>query len=75
MGVAPSSVHVHFASNPQEGLTSTPRRHLEEDSTKARLSSDVYPPRYDMKVAVQEFHKLHEPKISKLKGGYSATAN
>ena len=28
-----------------------------------------------MKVAVQEFHKLHEPKINKLKGGYSATAN
>ena len=28
-----------------------------------------------MKVAVQEFHKLCEPKINKLKGGYSATAN
>ena len=28
-----------------------------------------------MKVAVQEFHKLHEPKINKLKGGYSPTAN
>ena len=28
-----------------------------------------------MKVAVQEFHKLHEPKINKLKGGYSANAN
>ena len=29
-----------------------------------------------MKVAVaQEFHKLHKPKINKLKGGYSATAN
>ena len=28
-----------------------------------------------MKVAVQEFCKLHEPKINKLKGGYSATAN
>ena len=24
---------------------------------------------------MQEFHKLLEPKISKLKGGYSATAN
>ena len=24
---------------------------------------------------VQEFHKLHKPKINKLKGGYSATAN
>ena len=28
-----------------------------------------------MKVVVQEFHKLHEPKFNKLKGGYSATAN
>ena len=28
-----------------------------------------------MKVAVKEFCKLHEPKINKLKGGYSATAN
>ena len=35
----------------------------------------MYPPRYDMKVVAQEFCKLHEPKINKLKGGYSATAN
>ena len=28
-----------------------------------------------MKMAVQEFHKLCKPKINKLKGGYSATAN
>ena len=28
-----------------------------------------------MKVAVQEFCKLRETKINKLKGGYSATAN
>ena len=28
-----------------------------------------------MKVAAQEFWKLCEPKINKLKGGYSATAN
>ena len=57
------------------GLTSTPRRHLEEDSVKARINSDTYPLGYEMKVAVQEFHKLHKPKINKLKGGYSATAN
>ena len=35
----------------------------------------MYPPGYGMKVAVQEFCKLREPKINKLKGGYSATAN
>ena len=28
-----------------------------------------------MWMAVQEFPKMHEPKINKLKGGYSATAN
>ena len=67
--------HVHFASNPQGGLTCTPRGHLEGDSAKARLNPDVYPPGYDMKVAAQEFCKLHEPKINKLKGGYSATVN
>ena len=67
--------HVHFASNPLGRFTSTPLRHLEEDRAKARISPEVYPPGYGMKVAVQEFCKLHEPKINKLKGGYSATAN
>ena len=66
---------MHFASEPQGGFTSTPIRHPEEDRSKARINPEVYPPRYDMKVAVQEFHKLREPKINKLKGGYSATAN
>ena len=28
-----------------------------------------------MQMAAGEFHKLHKPKINKLKGGYSATAN
>ena len=28
-----------------------------------------------MQMATQEFHKLHESKISKFKGGYSAMAN
>ena len=66
---------VHFASNPQGRFTSTPLKHLEEDRAKARISPEVYPPRYGMKVAAQEFCKLREPKINKLKAGYSATAN
>ena len=66
---------MHFTSNPQGGLTSTPRRHFEEDSVKVRINCDTYPPGYEMKVAVQEFCKLHEPRINKLKGGYSANAN
>ena len=67
--------HVHFASNPQGRFTSTPVRHPEEDRARARSSPEMYPPRYGIKVAAQEFRKLHEPKINKLKGGYSATAN
>ena len=67
--------HVHFASDPQGRFTSIPLRPPEEDRTKARISPEVYPPRYGMKVVVQEFCKLREPKINKLKGGYSATAN
>ena len=43
--------HVHFNSNPQGGFTSTPLRHPEEARMRARVNSDVYPPRYDMKVA------------------------
>ena len=66
---------MHFTSNPQGGLTSTPRRHLEEDRVRARINSNTYPPGYEIKVAVQEFCKLHEPKINKLKGGYSGSAN
>ena len=66
---------MHFASNPQGGFTSTPLRHPEEGRSKARVNTEVYPPGYDMKVVVQEFCKLCEPKINKHKGGYSATAN
>ena len=65
----------HFASDPQEGFTSTPIRYPEEDRSKARINPEVYPPGYDMKVAAQEFCKLHKPQINKLNGGYSATAN
>ena len=42
---------------------------------RARINPDAYPHGYEMKVAVQEFCKLCKPKINKLKGGYSATAN
>ena len=51
--------HVHFALNPQGGFTSTPRKYPEE---QARLNAAIYPPGYEMKMAVQEFHKLHGPK-------------
>ena len=67
--------HVHFASDPQGRFTSTPIRYPEEDRAKAWITPEVYPPGYGMKVAAQEFRKLRETKINKLKGGYSATAN
>ena len=67
--------HVHFVSNPQGRFTSTPVRHPEEDRARARSSPEMYPPGYGIKAAAQEFRKLREPKINKLKGGYSATAN
>ena len=41
----------------------------------ARVNSATYPPRYEIKVAVQEFCKLCKPKINKPRDGYSATAN
>ena len=76
MECAPTSTTCAFCnSNPQGGFTSTPLRHPEEGRSKARVNTEVYPPRYDVKVVAQEFCKLHKPKINKLKGGYSATAN
>ena len=54
--------HVHFASNPQGGFTSTPLRHPEEDRMRARVNSDVYPPGYDMKVVAQELTNCTNPR-------------
>ena len=39
------------------------------------MDTTMCPPRYEMRMDVQEFCKMHEPKINKLKGEYSATAN
>ena len=79
--------HVHFASSQKGHLTSTPLKSsvkVGEDNIllpqqrKAReslMNTTACPPRYEMQMAMQEFCKMHEPKINKLKGGYSATAN
>ena len=79
--------HVCFASSQKRGLTSTPPKSsvkVGEDNIllpqqrKAReslMNTTACPPRYKMWMTMQEFHKMHEPKINKLKGGYSATAN
>ena len=87
MGLTSSLPCVHFASSQKGGLTSTPLKSsvkVGEDNIllpqqrKAReslMNTTACPPGYKMQMAVQEFCKMHEPKINKLKGGYSATAN
>ena len=81
------SCHVCFASSQKGGLTSTPLKSslkfgkeniLLSQQRRARenlISNTACPPRYEMQIAAQEFCKMYVPKINKLKGGYSATAN
>ena len=79
--------HVCFTGSQKGCFTPTPLKSaaivgkdcsLLPKQKKAReslLTNTVCPPGYDMQMAAQEFCKLCEPKINKLKGGYSATAN
>ena len=79
--------HVCFAGSEKGGFTSTPLKSaakVGEDSSllpqqklarQNLLSNIVSPPKHSMQMAACKFHKLCEPKINKLKGGYSATAN
>ena len=79
--------HVHFAGSEKGGFTSTPLKSAakvgedysllpqQKQARQSLLTSTVSPPKHDMQMAVCKFCKLHEPKINKLKGGYSATAN
>ena len=62
MGVASSSMTCTLCLQSSGGLTSTPRRHLEEDSVKVRLNPDVYPPRYEIKVVVQDSANCTNPR-------------
>ena len=67
-----------FAVDPQGAFTSTPRKLPEEQQPKDsinQIAPTTYPSSYEMKIVAQEFHKLHEPKIDKLKDRYSAAAN
>ena len=79
--------HVCFASNQKRGLASTPLKSSvkvgednillpqQRNTRESLMNTTACPPGYEMWMAMQEFHKMHEPKIKKLKGGYSATAN
>ena len=79
--------HVDLAVSEKGGFTSTPLKAAvkvgedysllpqQKQARQSLLSSMVSPPGYDMQMAAHEFCKLCEPKINKLRGGYSATAN
>ena len=79
--------HVLFASSEKGGFTSTPLKSAakigedysllpqQKQARQSLLTSMVSPPEHSMQMAACKFHKLCEPKINKLKGGYSATAN
>ena len=79
--------HVHFAGSKKGAFTSMPLKPAaragenytllpqQEQARQDLLANTISPPGYDMQVAAREFRKLREPKINKLKGGYSATAN
>ena len=73
--------HVHLGSGQKGGLTSTPLKSsvkVGEDNTllpqqrRAReslMNSVMCPPGYKIWMVMQEFCKMHELKINKLKGG------
>ena len=79
--------HVHFAGSEKGGFTSTPLKSAAKDGEhynllpqqkQARqnlLASTFRPSKHSMHMTACKFYKLCEPKINKLKGGYSATAN
>ena len=47
----------------------------QKQARQSLLTSTVSPPRHDIQMAACKFCKLCKPKINKLKGGYSATAD
>ena len=79
--------HVHFAGSEKGGFTSTPLKSAakagedysllpqERKARESLLTDTVSPPGYNMLMAACKFCQLCEPKINKLKGGYSATVN
>ena len=82
-----SSCHVCFPDSEKGGFTSTPLKPAarvgenytllpqQKQARQNLFSSMVSQPEYSMQMAAHEFSKLCEPKINKLKGGYSATVN
>ena len=83
----PSSLPCVLCKWSEGGLTSTPLKSsvkVGEDNTlfpqqrtarESLTDTTMCPPGYEMQMTMHEFCKRCKPKINKLKGGYSATAN
>ena len=66
--------HVKFVDMTEGGFaSSTPLRHQEEVALLPRHVAQDHPEEISFHVAAHKFRKMWEPKISKLKGGYSSS--
>ena len=66
------SRHVKFMDMVKGGLTSTP--HNQEVALPTRPAYQSHPEEIWLNASTHEFRKMQEPKISKLKGGYTLSA-
>ena len=66
--------HAKFADMIQGGLTSTPHNIPEEVALPPRPVVESHPDEIGLHAAAQEFRKMQELKISKLKDGYTSSA-
>ena len=67
--------HVTFMNTMGGGVTSsTPHRYQEEMVLPSRPTEQNHPEEVSFHAAAHKFRKMQEPKISKLKGGYSSSA-
>ena len=68
------SRHVKFTNTVEGGLTSTLCKLQEEVALPAKPTFQSHPEEIGLYMATCEFQKMCEPKISKLKGGYTSSA-
>ena len=66
--------HVTFADMVQEGLTSIPHTFQGKAVLPSRPVSQTHPEEMGLYAPAQEFQNMQEPKIRKLKGGYTSSA-
>ena len=66
-------MHVKFVDTVQGGLTSTPHKLWEKEALPPRPILKNHPDKTGLHAAAQEFGKMWELKMSKLKGGYTSS--